>query len=321
MRGRPEDLDAARRQLYDKDRVDRDQSTPRPHFGCEEIRGRDFTPVRPEERLPRRRTFRCWWNPMRLENPRNCGPSNVVTEVLERTLDPRVPHVEFSFAIRSTNWRMSARTPWRRVRLVAYVHFRAMSWRCQRRSVSGHDRRDLAQRAATQPVGPRRESPSVVIGESQAPRPHLASQHTILFDQVRQHLPLPVIQPAGHGEEQHSDGRDVDHKRKLTLRRRFWSAERGRPQRGTLRGNPGHSQGAAYGLPRQFPTLPGFCATCSNAFNSSKASQLGAGTAIICSGQHVAGSSIHVGISTLRSFRSSPRPHRHTDWPRLMNTS
>ena len=22
-------------------------------------------------------------------------------------------------------------------------------------------------------------------------------------------------------------------------------------------GNPGHSQGAAYGLPRQFPTLPG----------------------------------------------------------------
>ena len=26
-------------------------------------------------------------------------------------------------------------------------------------------------------------------------------------------------------------------------------------------GNPGHSQGAAYGLPRQFPTLPG-CTIC-----------------------------------------------------------
>ena len=25
----------------------------------------------------------------------------------------------------------------------------------------------------------------------------------------------------------------------------------------TARGNPGHGQGVAYGLPRQFPTLPG----------------------------------------------------------------
>src|SRR5262245_40282371 len=59
----------------------------------------------------------------------------------------------------------------------------------------------------------------------------------------------------------------------------------------------------------------------SNAFNASKASELTVGTAIIGSRQHAAGSSIHVGISTLRTLRSSSKPHRHKDCPHLMSTS
>ena len=58
--------------------------------------------------------------------------------------------------------------------------------------------------------------PPVVIGEPHASPTQLPSQHPILFDQVRQDLPLPAIQPAGDGEEQYLERRDVDHERELT---------------------------------------------------------------------------------------------------------
>ena len=78
------------------------------------------------------------------------------------------------------------------------------------------DGRDLAQGHTAQPVGSRGKLPPVVIGEPEAPPAQLPPQDPILLDQVRQHLALPLVQPAGHREQQHLEGRDVDHVRELT---------------------------------------------------------------------------------------------------------
>ena len=78
------------------------------------------------------------------------------------------------------------------------------------------DRRDVAQRLPTQPVRSRGEFTPVLIGEPQAPPTHLPPQHPILFDQIREHLAFPAVQPAGDGDQQHPEGRGVDHERKLT---------------------------------------------------------------------------------------------------------
>ena len=82
--------------------------------------------------------------------------------------------------------------------------------------VRRNDRRDLAQGLTAQPVGSRSKLPPVVIGESEAPPTQLPPQESILFDQVRQHVPVLPVQPAGDREQQDLEGRDVDHVRQLT---------------------------------------------------------------------------------------------------------
>ena len=62
---------------------------------------------------------------------------------------------------------------------------------------------------------PRGEPPPVVIGQAQAPPTQLPAQEAILFDQIRERLPLPALQPAGQDQQQHLEGRDVDHEREL----------------------------------------------------------------------------------------------------------
>jgi hypothetical protein len=88
------------------------------------------------------------------------------------------------------------------------------------------DRRDVTQGLAAQPVGSRGKPPPVVIGESEAPPTQLPPQDPILLDQVRQHFALPPVQPAGHREQQHLEGRGVDHVREPTSPR-FRMANRG----------------------------------------------------------------------------------------------
>jgi hypothetical protein len=73
------------------------------------------------------------------------------------------------------------------------------------------DRRDLAQHLPPEPVRPRGKLPPVVIGEPRSPSTQLPAQHSILFDQVRQDLPLLAVQPAGDSQKQHAVSRDVDH--------------------------------------------------------------------------------------------------------------
>ena len=91
MRRRPENLNPPRGEVNHKDRVDRDQPAPRPHLGREEIRGGDRTPMSPQERLSRCRTLWYGRNAARPQNPRDRRPPDLVPEILQRTLDPRVP--------------------------------------------------------------------------------------------------------------------------------------------------------------------------------------------------------------------------------------
>ena len=58
MRRRAHDMHAARGQVDDEHGVVRHQAAPRPDLCREEIRARDRTPVRPQERLPRGRPLR-----------------------------------------------------------------------------------------------------------------------------------------------------------------------------------------------------------------------------------------------------------------------
>jgi hypothetical protein len=82
--------------------------------------------------------------------------------------------------------------------------------------VGRDDRRDVAQQATAQPVGQRRESPPIGIGETQSPFTRLPPEQAIRFDQIGEHLPFPAIQPGRNGNEQQLECRDVDHGRELT---------------------------------------------------------------------------------------------------------
>jgi hypothetical protein len=62
------------------------------------------------------------------------------------------------------------------------------------------DTGDRPQASTAHPVRPRSQSAAIVVGETQSTAPKLAPQEPILFNQVRDRLPLTAIQPAGqHG--------------------------------------------------------------------------------------------------------------------------
>ena len=81
--------------------------------------------------------------------------------------------------------------------------------------VGRDDRGDLAQRLTAQPERPHGEPPPVVIGQTQTPPTQLPAQEAVLFDQVGERLPLAALQPAGQDQQQHLEGRGVDHEREL----------------------------------------------------------------------------------------------------------
>jgi hypothetical protein len=55
------------------------------------------------------------------------------------------------------------------------------------------------------------QSTAIVITEAQSLLPELAPQEPVLFDQVRDRLPLPAVQPAGEHAQHHLQRRGVDH--------------------------------------------------------------------------------------------------------------
>src|SRR5262245_25195186 len=98
---RPNNLDAARRQIDHEHGVIRDETSPRPDFRREEICSSNRTPMGPQKRLPGCRSVRYGRQAMCLEDARDRRATDPMPDVLQRALDPR------------------------------------MSWRCQRCKVSG----------------------------------------------------------------------------------------------------------------------------------------------------------------------------------------
>jgi hypothetical protein len=81
--------------------------------------------------------------------------------------------------------------------------------------VGRDDRGDLAQHSTAHPEGPHREAPPVVIRQAQAPPPELPAQEAVLFDQVGDRLPFSAFEPAGEDQQQHLEGRGIEHERGL----------------------------------------------------------------------------------------------------------
>jgi hypothetical protein len=74
----------------------------------------------------------------------------------------------------------------------------------------------ISRRATTaDQVRSRGQPAPIVIREPQAPSAKLTPRDPILFDQVRDGLPLPAIQPADQHNQHHPQGGWVDHELEL----------------------------------------------------------------------------------------------------------
>ncbi len=114
--------------------------------------------------------------------------------------------------MRTVRRRISVSTPPRLGQRGACVHFRAMSCRCQRSSVSGVTTVAIS-RSRLRPNRYARtgESAPIVVDQVQASVPQLAAKHAILFEQIANDISLLTIQPPGEEREQQLERGDVDH--------------------------------------------------------------------------------------------------------------
>src|SRR5439155_6084598 len=62
--------------------------------------------------------------------------------------------------------------------------------------VGRHDRRHLPQDPATEPVAPRREAATLVVGQPYPPPSELLNEDTVLLYQVLDHLLLLAVDPS-----------------------------------------------------------------------------------------------------------------------------
>jgi hypothetical protein len=114
----------------------------------------------------------------------------------------------------------------RRPGWLAYVHFRAISCRCQRSNVSGVTIVAISRKA----VRPTRYARAASRRRSSSVRrsrriPSWRRRKPVLFNQVRDGLPLPAVQPAGQHAQHHLQRRGVDHESELISQVRQTSAE------------------------------------------------------------------------------------------------
>ena len=92
----------------------------------------------------------------------------------------------------------------------------------------GRDKRgDLSQPATTQQVPAHGQPTPIIIAQPEASSPQLTSKDAILFDQIRQGLLLPLIQPADQRDKKQPQRENVDHGGRVYLTDRD-SISRGR---------------------------------------------------------------------------------------------
>src|SRR5262249_24391436 len=209
-------LHAAGREINDEHRVERHETSPRPHFSRKEICSRDRSPMRAQKRVPRRRARWRWWQTVGLQDAGDRRSSDLVPEVLEGTLNPGVAprrvslghsHDELADLGEDT---ATARSPVR-IRPLARHQLPVPPQQRVRRD----DRRDVTQGFSTEPISPYGKSSPVVVGQPQSPHTDLSSDKAILFNEIGHRLPLSAIEPADDSDEQQLEDRDVDHEREL----------------------------------------------------------------------------------------------------------
>jgi len=100
IRRGPKHLDASSREINDEYRVERHQAPPRPHLGREGIGPGDRTPLRAQKRRPRR--WAVWRRRQILQDARDGRSSDLVAEILERTLNTCVVPRRILLGMRTT---------------------------------------------------------------------------------------------------------------------------------------------------------------------------------------------------------------------------
>ena len=81
--------------------------------------------------------------------------------------------------------------------------------------VRRRDRGDLPQGRTADSVRSGGQPTAIFVRETQPTSTKLTPQEPVLFDQVRDCLPLPAVQPAGQHTQHHLQRRGVDHEPEL----------------------------------------------------------------------------------------------------------
>ena len=77
--------------------------------------------------------------------------------------------------------------------------------------VGRRDRDNIPQGRTAESVRSRRKSTAIVVREPQPTSTKLTPQESVFFDQVRDSVPLPAIQPTGQHHQHHLERGRVDH--------------------------------------------------------------------------------------------------------------
>ena len=79
------------------------------------------------------------------------------------------------------------------------------------KGVGRHDRREIAQGAAPQPVRADGKPSPFIVGQPESPSTQLLSKDPILFREVGDRILLPVASPAGQRPEHDPREGDIEH--------------------------------------------------------------------------------------------------------------
>ena len=92
--------------------------------------------------------------------------------------------------------------------LLAYVHFLAIP---PEKGIRRRDRGDLRQGRTANLARSGGQPTAIVVRETEPTSTKLTPQEPVLFNQLRDELPLAAVQPPGQHIQHHPQRREVDH--------------------------------------------------------------------------------------------------------------